>query len=509
MNPISVSTLTNEETPLAVTTPTGTLVPDTSKLDTTIPQLQVTPQEKTQSDLIKRIQAINESLVGKSAYQAEQEKIQGEPELQKIQTDLSSRLKALQSEALAIPLQLQEQFAGRGVTTGGLAPIQAGALRQNAIQSLGISALLEASKGNILLAQEQVARAVQTKYGALEEEQKAKLANLDLLIKDPATTIADKNRAIILQAIENKKTADLAFAKKNEEETRTKALEYASVADSLTLDKMMKSESALKVVQIARSKGLITPAEAKAKAELERIKSQTAKDYAEAQKILIEAKQVGVIGPEELVAFAGQLASTGKTPTGLPKGTFGAVSQLAKEMPKQKGAVIDVNTGVKPDISDAKIDGFAVLLDISKKAEQLKELDKKRIGGVVSGTLGKVFGATSQQQYIDLRTEIIDLLARARTGAALTVSEEKFYASQLPSRFSEPLGLGIDTQKRIENFASKIKGTLDTKLTANSAVIVGFSKIKLGDNEYTVGDILEVNGVRGRILSDGSIVEIK
>src|SRR3990167_7236991 len=286
MNPISVSTLTNEETPLAVTTPTGTLVPDTSKLDTTIPQLQVTPQEKTQSDLIKRIQAINESLVGKSAYQAEQEKIQGEPELQKIQTDLSSRLKALQSEALAIPLQLQEQFAGRGVTTGGLAPIQAGALRQNAIQSLGISALLEASKGNILLAQEQVAIAVQTKYGALEEEQKAKLANLDLLIKDPATTIADKNRAIILQAIENKKTADLAFAKKNEEGAKTKALEYATVADSLTLNEMMKAKTALDVARIAQSKGLITPEEAKTKAELERIKSQTAKDYAEAQKTL-------------------------------------------------------------------------------------------------------------------------------------------------------------------------------------------------------------------------------
>src|SRR3990167_9449308 len=248
---ISVSTLTTPETPFVVTTPTDTLIPDTSKLDTTIPQLQINPQEQTQSDLIKRIQAINESLLGKPAYQTEQEKIHGIPELEKAQTDLSSRLKALQNEALAIPLQLQEQFAGRGVTVGGLAPIQAGALRQNAIQSLGVSALLEASRGNITLAQDQVARAVNAKYDPLGAEQKAKLANLDLIVKDPATTLADKNRAIALQTIENKKTADLAFAKKNEEGAKTKALEYATVADSLTLNEMMKAKTALDVARIA------------------------------------------------------------------------------------------------------------------------------------------------------------------------------------------------------------------------------------------------------------------
>src|SRR3990167_3584310 len=211
---ISVSTLTTPETPFVVTTPTDTLIPDTSKLDTTIPQLQINPQEQTQSDLIKRLQA-------------------------------------LQNEALAIPLQLQEQFAGRGVTVGGLAPIQAGALRQNAIQSLGVSALLEASRGNITLAQDQVARAVNAKYDPLGAEQKAKLANLDLIVKDPATTLADKNRAIALQTIENKKTADLAFAKKNEEGAKTKALEYATVADSLTLNEMMKAKTALDVARIA------------------------------------------------------------------------------------------------------------------------------------------------------------------------------------------------------------------------------------------------------------------
>src|SRR3990167_728131 len=307
---ISVSTLTTPETPFVVTTPTDTLIPDTSKLDTTIPQLQ----------------AINESLLGKPAYQTEQEKIHGIPELEKAQTDLSSRLKALQNEALAIPLQLQEQFAGRGVTVGGLAPIQAGALRQNAIQSLGVSALLEASRGNITLAQDQVARAVNAKYDPLGAEQKAKLANLDLIVKDPATTLADKNRAIALQTIENKKTADLAFAKKNEEEAKTKALEYASIADPLTLNKMMGAKSALEVAQIARSKGLVTPGEAKAKAELERIKSQTAKDYAEAQKTL-----KAEIGATNKPLSTNQIVQLKETYGWTPQFGFSA-SQLSKYM---------------------------------------------------------------------------------------------------------------------------------------------------------------------------------
>ncbi len=42
-------------------------------------------------------------------FQAEQEQAQGLPELQATQTDLSAKLKGLSNEALAIPLQMQQQ----------------------------------------------------------------------------------------------------------------------------------------------------------------------------------------------------------------------------------------------------------------------------------------------------------------------------------------------------------------------------------------------------------------
>jgi len=210
-----------------------------------------------------------------------------------------------------------------------------------------------------------------------------------------------------------------------------------------------------------------------------------------------------------LQAFAQQYASTGIVPTGIPKNSFGEIAKMAKEMPKQEGTVIDVNTGVKPDIGDAKIDGFAALYDISKKISDLKDLSNEMITGLAGGLAGKITGSKDQQRYLDLRTEIIDLLARARTGAALTTQEERFYSDQLPGRFSETFFLGADRDTKLNNFEKKINQTLDTKLKANSAAIVGFSTVNLSGTDYKVGDVIEVNGIRGRILADGSIVIIE
>jgi hypothetical protein len=99
--------------------------------------------------------------------------------------------------------------------------------------------------------------------------------------------------------------------------------------------------------------------------------------------------------PASVLAYAQQYAATGKIPTGLPKGTFGVVSQAARELPKPEGAIIDMNTGTKPDISDPKMDGLAALYDITLKAKQLKELDLQRNHGLVSGAFSKVLGSSA------------------------------------------------------------------------------------------------------------------
>src|SRR3990167_10571795 len=132
--------------------------------------LQPTAPEIQADEFTTQLQALNQQLIGQSAFTVEQEKAQKIPELQKTQTDLSAQLKGLQNEALAIPLQLQQEAAGRGITVGGLAPIQTGQLRENAIKALTISSLLESSRGNLATAQTMADRAGAQKYDPIKEE---------------------------------------------------------------------------------------------------------------------------------------------------------------------------------------------------------------------------------------------------------------------------------------------------------------------------------------------------
>lgn len=192
---ISSETLSSNQTPINYQQPQEVPIYNPAGLNSEMPELTATPQEQQQSELTRAIMSLNEQNTGQSTFRAQQENAQGIPDLAKTQNDLSARLKALQNEALAIPLQLQQDATGRGITAGGLQPHQTAALRNNAIQALGVSSLLEASRGNLTLAMDLVDRAVAQKFQPIQEQLDAKIKNLQLIIDDPATKLADLNRA--------------------------------------------------------------------------------------------------------------------------------------------------------------------------------------------------------------------------------------------------------------------------------------------------------------------------
>lgn len=212
-----------------------------------------------------------------------------------------------------------------------------------------------------------------------------------------------------------------------------------------------------------------------------------------------------------LLAYAQQYAATGQIPTGLPKGTFGVVAQTAKELPKPAGAVVDRNTGIKSSATGDALQGaFGTMYSVVELAKELKELDKKRVSGIIGGTFGKIFGATDQQRYLDLREQISDLLARARTGAAINTTEEKRYFDLLPSRFSEPFFLGADSQVRIDNFISTVTKDIDNKTRTQGLAVYGLSTVDIGGQKYKIGDIVSNEaGQVGRVNPDGSITIIE
>lgn len=177
-----------------------------------------------------------------------------------------------------------------------------------------------------------------------------------------------------------------------------------------------------------------------------------------------------------LTAYAQQYAATGKIPTGLPKGSFGYISEIAKALPKQPGTIVDKNTGVKPDVSDTKIDSYAAAYDIVNKVKLAQEKFNKLNTGLVGGTLGNIRPTADRQIYNDLRKEISDLLARLRTGAVINAEEEKRYNGLLPGVYNRTFFLGSSGEQKLKNLESQLKGTLKTRLDAQGVEIVGFDQ---------------------------------
>jgi hypothetical protein len=224
--PITVESLA-PATSFPITYPKENPIYPVDKLSSDFTPMTLTQPETEASDMIKRLRALTEENIGQSAYRATQETAQGIPELQKTQTDLSGRLKALQNEALAIPMQLQQEAQGRGITAGGLQPIQTAALRNNAIQSLSISSLLEASRGNLTLANDLVDRAVAQKFDPIKEQITALQTNLNYILNSPEYSLADKNRAQQQLDIQNKKKAEADAAAALMKDINATAIEAA------------------------------------------------------------------------------------------------------------------------------------------------------------------------------------------------------------------------------------------------------------------------------------------
>ncbi|KKR46082.1 MAG: hypothetical protein UT82_C0018G0017 [Parcubacteria group bacterium GW2011_GWB1_40_14] len=195
----------------------------------------VEQQVQTESEEIRRRQT---ELLGKGAFERAEETRLGLPEFQRQQRDLTSQLltfktelEDLQNQAATIPSQVEEQFTGRGATAGGIAPIMAGELRRNQIKqatvaskALTVSARLQAIQGNIETANDMVKLAVEAKFGPIEEELAVKRANYDVIIKSPAFSAEQKERAKTLDEAAKKKEAEIKVQRDNVEDARKMAI---------------------------------------------------------------------------------------------------------------------------------------------------------------------------------------------------------------------------------------------------------------------------------------------
>lgn len=178
--------VTAEETPIP-----GIPEPTTSETKPTLSQ----PQSDLQSK-INELMGVNNSLAGEGAYRSNLEQQNKDlQEQMKAESDYTAQLKLLQAEQKNIPDQMQLQAEGRGITAGGLQPLQTAELRRNAIKANTVGALLSASQGKIAYAQGLIDRAVKAEFDPIRAKQQALKDNIDLALKSPLYTEDEKKRA--------------------------------------------------------------------------------------------------------------------------------------------------------------------------------------------------------------------------------------------------------------------------------------------------------------------------
>lgn len=216
-------------TPIPYVSPNPTPIYPVSTLDTTIPTPPpaLTPTESTAQSLTDQLTNLNNSLLGKSAYQSEEDTANGVDTANASINDLTAKLTGLQNEASAIPIQLQTDSQGRGITAGGIASIQSAQLRNNATQALTVSTLLAAAKGNLATAQTLSDKAVASKYDPIQEQITAVTSNLQLVLNSPQYSAEEKQQAQDQLDIQNQKQAALDAAKSNTTDINTVAITAA------------------------------------------------------------------------------------------------------------------------------------------------------------------------------------------------------------------------------------------------------------------------------------------
>lgn len=457
-----------------------------------------------QQSLLDQMASLVGEQANKAADQLTAEQSAGVPQLKEQFAKINAQILSKVAEYNALNADLE----GKPISMASIIGAQAQVTRVKAAEIGLLQAQAQGLQGQIEVAQETANRAVDLKYSVISAKLDVYQTQLNALT--PTLNREEKQQQMAQQILLDRQKQALQDAKDEEKSIQSlmlKAME-SGITDTKILNKISNSKSYNEAL------GIATPAIAKT--------VQTEKDldnqYKQMQIANIRSEIAnrgrsssgGQYDPSEILAYAQQFASTGQIPTNLPKGSFGLVAQVAKEVPKANGTLVNSITGIKDSKLGATEEGdLRKLYNITQNIKELAELDKKRIGGLIPGALGKVFGSNAQAEYLTKRKAIVDDIQRMQSGAALTETEQKFYKDYLPSRFSEALFLGQDSGKKIQNFAKEMNTKLNNALKTNNLSIYGFSQVKVGDQIYTVGDIISNGTQSARVNPDGTLTLIQ
>lgn len=169
--------------------------------------------------------------------------------------DLNAQATGLKNEALAIPIQIQNEFKGTGATDAGVAPIETSRLRDNALKALSLGQQAAIATAQYDKAKNYADQLIAAKYDQIEADINAKLTNLQSL-KDFDLTPAQKKLADA--TTQRLKYEELQVQENKEKETAINNLLFNAYQQNAPKDLIAKAESAAKtgdIRQVASSLG--------------------------------------------------------------------------------------------------------------------------------------------------------------------------------------------------------------------------------------------------------------
>ena len=239
----------------------------------------------------------------------------------------------------------------------------------------------------------------------------------------------------------------------------------------------------------------------------------------------------------DLIAYASDMAATGKLPTNLPDGMSpGQVAELARSLPKPDGAIVSTNTGVPSTTLSA--DGSKAIVAMNEivndtlpfMMRKWEELQMTNLGGtgLVGGIASNIIPSQAMSEYEQARDEFLSKLLVARSGAAVTEQEYARYAALVPGAFNNTLGIGTNGDVKLRGLDNLMKTNFDNYLNSNQLSVYGYSTIDVPArdvsftyqtpygtqnstltqpaSQLTVGEIIEDEyGQQGIVQPDGSI----
>lgn len=436
-----------------------------------------TPAETQQTGFLNKIASLISGNKTQTTLQNEAETSAGVPALTTTLNDLNTQLEGLNNQSTAlqndaqytIPNKAQEDATGRGITTGGLAPLTTSQLRQNQIkqgaiatQALTLKSAIYGAQGKYNIAKDAADKAATAQYEQQQQEIDYQKAQLDAIM--PTLNKEEKAQALIQQS----KLADRQTAINNGIEDKKTIIALATAALKNYPD---DSAAHYAAQQALAESNKDKPDLATALSLVGRYQT----DPMATQKAIADLAQTRAQTQASLASTANSNASATKTR-----------AETALLNNPSSGNIV---TSAGKPLTDAQSTSLGYAKRVDQSSKIIDQLGSQFTGAnsVVGGLLPNTLKSEDRQKYEQAQQNFVNAVLRKESGAAIAQSE---FDNARKQYFPQPGDTqGVVDQKKANRdlqYQNLLQDAGNPKLPQDNS---GGATITSNGKQYIVGQV--------------------